>query len=283
MWYMQQQGYYTTGSHSCYHWFYNRLNVNQYLGISDYHYQEDYYGALCGGGIAYDDIMLPEVLSLYYDALQGDQPVFSFNVTYQGHGPYGTSYLTYGDGYWDSEGCTDETWYILNNYLGSVENTSENLWNMLNELRDDDEPVVVVIYGDHKPWLGDGNSAYIELGVNLDTSTEDGFYNYYSTNYIFWANDAAKAVTGCDFTGEGETISANYMMNLLFEKLGWEGNGYMKYTNDLKQILPVINTNGYYVENGQVTTSVSQEAAQAIEQYKNVEYYLRNNFLYEDK
>ena len=283
MWYLQDQGYFTTGSHSCYCWFYNRLNINEWLGISSYHYQEDYYGALCNDGIAYDDIMIPEILSIYYNDILDSSPVFSFNVTYQGHGPYGTNWLQFGDGYWDAENCTDETWYIFNNYLGSVKNTSENLWDMLSELRDDDTPVVVVLYGDHKPWLGDGNSAYIELGVNLDTSTEDGFYNYYSTDYVFWANDAAKAITGNDFTGEGETISANYLMNLLFEQLGWEGSGYMKYTDELRQIVPVVNTKGYYMENGQITTDLSESAAQAVEQYKNVEYYMRNNFLYEDK
>ena len=57
----------------------------------------------------------------------------------------------------------------------------------------------------------------------------------------------------------------------------------MKYTDELRQIVPVVNTKGYYMENGQITTDLSESAAQAVEQYKNVEYYMRNNFLYEDK
>ena len=81
---------------------------------------------------------------------------------------------------------------ILANYLGSVMDTQEHLSELVDALRESDEPVVLIVFGDHKPWLGNGNSVYEALGVNLDTSTEEGFYNYWSTRYLIWANDAAK-------------------------------------------------------------------------------------------
>ena len=52
--------------------------------------------------------------------------------------------------------------------------------------------MVIVVFGDHNPWLGDGNAVYKAIGLDLDFSTEEGFYNYYSTRYLIWANDAAK-------------------------------------------------------------------------------------------
>ena len=44
---------------------------------------------------------------------------------------------------------------------------------------------------------------YEELGLDIDPGTEAGFRNHYSTEYLIWANDAAKAVLEEDFTGEG--------------------------------------------------------------------------------
>ena len=44
-WYFRDQGYYATGSHSCYAWFYNRENINANLGLEDYKFVENYYGS----------------------------------------------------------------------------------------------------------------------------------------------------------------------------------------------------------------------------------------------
>ena len=41
------------------------------------------------GGIAYDNVMLPEALRLYREKTENG-PVFDFHITYQGHGPYTT-------------------------------------------------------------------------------------------------------------------------------------------------------------------------------------------------
>lgn len=61
----------------------------------------------------------------------------------------------------------------------------------------DSEPVVVILFGDHNPWMGD------TMGANFDLDTEEGFYNYYNTPYIIWGNDTAKEVLENDFVGEG--------------------------------------------------------------------------------
>lgn len=98
-WYLQKQGYYTEGSHSCYAWFYNRENINANLGLQNYYYVENYYGALTGGGVGFDAVLFPEMIKLYDQHKEtSDQPYFGFNVTYQGHGPYDTDVLWWGDG-----------------------------------------------------------------------------------------------------------------------------------------------------------------------------------------
>ncbi len=280
VWYLRQQGYQTTGSHPCYDWFYNRRNIMPWLGFQEYLFLEDHYAALTNGGIAYDNVMLPEALRLYREKTENG-PVFDFHITYQGHGPYTTDKVEWGGRAWDPAGYYDVSEYdynVMNNYLGSVRDTGDRMLTLLEELREDPVPVVVVLYGDHNPWLGDGASVYADLGVNLDTHTEEGFFNYYSTRYVFWANDAAKDLLGSDFTGTGPRLSANYLMNELFDQLGWTGNAYMQLTREVREVLPVVTSNGYFVENGALKENLSPDGAEALSVLDCAQYDMRRNF-----
>jgi len=276
--YFKDQGYFTEGSHSCYDWFYNRKNVNAYIGFDRYWFLENRYGDMANGKVAYDDILIPDIVKLYKER-DKTSPYFNFTVTYQGHGPYSTdSYTIWGDGYWSREGASHDAYFIMNNYLAQVKNTCENVARMLDELRGDPDPVVVVIFGDHNPWLGNSNSVYDELGVNIDTSTEEGFYNYYSTRYVIWANDAAKEALGFDFTGEGPDLSPCYLMNLLFKLCGWgKGPAYMQLANEVFALTPVLNTGGFYVENGRVTDAPSEKLAAELQKLNIAQYYRKNH------
>lgn len=250
--YFKNQGYNVEGSHPSYAWFYNRRNVNSYLGFDNYRFFEDYYSKITPGAISVDSVVFPEILKMYNDGKQKEVPYFSFHVTYQGHGPYALDTLVWTkEKVYENTALSEQSEYILNNYFGSVMNTAENMKIMLDALRDDDEPCVVLFFGDHKPWLGDGNSVYNELGINLDTSSEEGYLNYYATEYIIWANNKAKEVLNSDFVGEDERISTNYLMNKLFELCSWEGNAYMQYTDKVKDTLPVINSAGFYNSKGE--------------------------------
>lgn len=280
VWYLRQQGYTTNGSHPCYRSFYNRFNVNNYLGFEDYHYTEGYYDKY-STSVCFDNVLFPEMLNLFAEDVSSGKPVFSFNVSYQGHGPYSTERLDWGDPIWEGD-VSDYSYYVMNNYLSSVKDTIGRLCELKAELEAMDEPVVLVVYGDHMPWLGDGNSVYNELGVDLDISTMNGFMNYYSTRYLIWANTAAKELTGSEFTGEGPMISPCYLMGELFSLLGWDGPAYMKYMNDAASVLPVINANGFYLEDGQVVDSLDGEALSALESTNFVQYCLRKNFLYQE-
>ena len=280
-WYFGSQGYTVEGSHPSYDWFYNRRNVNAYLGIPTYYFLENHYQVLSPDAIAPDSILFPEIFSLYAVNRDGDgAPYFSFNVTYQGHGPYDTETVWWGNHYTDGRYST-ETTNIVDNYLGSVSDTAAQLSALVDQLRAEDRPVVLVAYGDHKPWLGYSNSAYQELGVNLDTSTVEGFYNYYGTRYLIWANDAARDVLGWDFQGEGPDVSSCFLMNLLFDCLGWTGNAWAQATTDIWREIPVLTSTGTYLRNGELTTELDPEEQALLAQYQSLAYYCGTHFQYD--
>ena len=281
-WYFDFEGYTVEGCHPSYDWFYNRKNVNPYLGVPVNWFYENRFSQIYTGGIATDDVLFPEIFRLYEKNRDGEgEPYFSFNVTYQGHGPYSTEDTWRGQHYTDGRYST-ETANIVDNYLASLQDTAEQLRLLLDEFAAEERPVVVIGFGDHKPWLGDGNSAYHELGVNIDSSTVEGFYNYYGTRYFIWANDAAKAALKCDFTGEGPDVSPCFLMNLFFDLCGWKGDGWTQATTAVWREIPALTSVGRYVgKDGLLVETLDADGQNALETYRQIQYYHGTHFCYE--
>ena len=275
--YLKSQGYRATGSHPSYNWFYNRQNVNAYLGFDSYRFTEDYFGPVYGADpVLNDDGFLPDLTRDVLEQMEQDAPLFSFSVTYQGHGPYGDQVCWWGEpeDFFTNPGLDDASRYILSNYLGSVMATQKYLAEMVDAFRASDEPIVLVVFGDHKPWLGNGNSVYHALGVNLDQDTPEGFYNYWSTRYLIWANGAAEAALGRDIAGEGPDISPCFLMNVLFERLGWTGDAYMQAADQCRAEVPVVHSHGARLTAaGELTTQLPPEQAETARRFLCLSYY----------
>lgn len=286
VWYLKEQGYVTEGSHPCFSWYYNRANINPRLGFDDYLFIENHYNRFREDFPTYDYEALPEMLRLYREAAEGEAPVFHFNVTYQGHGPYYTYSVPNGDWYWSGEkyysGLSEQTPFIMNNYLWSMMDTSQRMLQLLDELRNEEEPVVVLLYGDHKPWLGDYESVYHELGINLDVTTREGVENYYGTDYVIWANEAAKECIGHDFKGEGPAVGIAFLMNELFNQLGWKGDSYMQLMENVRQELQTISSVGYYLSDDALLFEEDLTAEQntLLREMRWVQFDRQKNFTY---
>lgn len=274
VWYFREQGYQTLYDHPGHGWFYNRQNVNEYLGFEGSRFTENYYGELVDPTAAIwnsDHILFPE-LTKQLKARAEDGPVFSFSVSYQNHGPYDTTPVEETP----RVTCLDgESNNIFNHYLRGLGKTLAALEQTVDELEAMDEPVVLVLFGDHKPWAGNAESAYAAAGVSFDVSTVEGFYNYYATPYLIWANPAAKQALGRDFVGEGADISPCFLMAELFDLCGWEGSGFMQTQRRIRDITPLLHVRGLYWDSG-LTDKLSTVSEESVDTYRWTEYYREN-------
>lgn len=284
--YFTSQGYCADGSHPSENWFYNRRNSNEYLGFETYRFAENHFLEKYGNMMRLDHVVIDDFYDSYINHIENsNKPYFGFHVTYQGHGPYETDAKYWGtdeNPLYVGKNVSEETDCILNNYFGSVKDTGWRILQFVEKIKGLDEPTVVVIFGDHKPWLGDGNSVYNELDINLDVSTKEGFLNYYSTEYIIAANDSAKAILENDFTGTGPMTSPCFLMNLLFDNLGYEGSAYMQFTDSVMERLPVINSAGVIDSDGNFYTigELEGELLELYKKFKNTAYYESTEFRY---
>ena len=282
-WYFRSQGYTVEGMHPCFQWFYNRKNVNEALGFQDYRFVENHFGAMTDGKVAMDGIFFPALLEQYRKGTAGEAPYFNFSVSYQGHGPYDSDICWWGDRgdfVVDDGTYTTEEQYILDNYFGSIADTNEQIKQFTDALRTDEEPVVLVLFGDHMPWMGDNNSVYDAMGIAFDLDREEGFRAYYSTPYLIWANDAAKQTLGRDFTGKGPDISPCFLMQQVFDLCGWEGPALIQAARQVSPRVPVIHTTGRYRENDTFTQTLSPEGEALVRDYTWQAHHQQTHFSY---
>ncbi len=271
--YFNEQGYFTEFCHPGYSWFYNRENVMRYLGFQSLHFYEDRYDEGIDA-IIRDDKFFSDIKTLYEEATADGAPYFNFSVTYQNHGPYAPDYL-YDENaaFVKNAGFSEESYNILNNYFWGINKTDEAMKDLVEYFRGLDEPVVLVLFGDHKPGLGDGNFVYTELGVDLSRGTEESFYDYYSTPYVIWANDSAKEALGNDVKGDGGSMSPCFLMSKVFELCSWGGDEYLKACASMRGVLDVVNEDGVVRENGVLTSEPSETAAERLSDFFCMDYY----------
>jgi len=270
--YLRGQGYFAEGLHPGEGWFYDRLAINSYLGFDRFVFLED-----SGHSSRDDAFFFPAVYDMF-QTRDRSRPYFSFNISYQNHIAWNLAWEP-GPPMIGQGGLTDNSFEILTEYFEGIYDTGRRLEVFIDSLRLDPDPLLVVVFGDHKPWLGEGASVYRELGIEIDRETEAGFYNRFTVPYFIWANDAAKAALDNDFVGYGGSFSPGFLMGEVFRLCSWEGPGHMQALREIKEFIDVVYPPlGIFRENGVLTNSLSPESETAFRRYRQMEIFRRENF-----
>lgn len=281
--YFNEQKYVTRFMHPGDAWFYNRQNIDRYLGFQKTLFRDNYYDQhVADVDVVPDTKVFNDLVKQLKKVNASGKQFFNQTVTMQNHGPYSTEFD--GDPLlpW-KKGYNKDDYAIINNYLTGVKETSDALLKLTNKLDRLNQPVVLAFWGDHNPWGGDQNSTYKMLGINLKQSTQEGYENYYNTPYVMWANEAAKKIMAKDFSGTGSTISPMYVLPEIFTHAGWKGSQYMQVLQNLEGQVPVFGQKNHYMINGKLTTKPGKSQKQAIKKFEDIQYYMKSNYMMNQK
>lgn len=268
IWYLKNQGYKTVGSHPNIGTFYNRVNAYRHLGFDEFFSMDNTYKEV-SDEILFDRDYFPFIIR-DFEAAEG-KPFVSLNVNYEGHGPYsreecpGNPALKWNDSY------DTGNYNYFNNYLNLIHDTQNQLHTLVEAFEKSERPVVLVLWGDHSPSMGEANSIFKMFNINCDMATPEGLYNIYSTPYVIWANDKAKEVTGNSFVGEGPTMEPAFLMNFLFRQLGYEADEYNQFLTDFTQDITVIKPN-LTLYKGEFKPTSDPVVQERLKDFYNVEY-----------
>lgn len=140
-------GYRSLASHPNVPGFWNRTHAYHLVGFEEYLSKDHFDLEDSIQGLLLDHSYFDQV----YDKLaaqQDDRPVFNYMLTYHGHLPYPSS-----PNYPDQVNAGGDS-SLLQGYLNHLWYKSRDLMNRLDTLKREDPDALIVIFGDHLPFLG---------------------------------------------------------------------------------------------------------------------------------
>lgn len=275
-------GYTSCFMHPGQSWFYNRENVYDWFGADESFFVEDFDAEYKGSWVT-DESVLRELVSRFEEKSAGGGLDFTYAVTIQNHMSYTAE--KYGDYVCPEVETTaelsPEIQTAVNVYAEGIRDANALLKDLTEFYSEQSEPVLLVFFGDHLPYLGDNRQGYAELGLPAASVTggEDPFAAY-TAPVLFWCNDAAaealdfeNAIEALDLPADGR-ISACYLGAAVLELTGrGEVSPWFAFLNEMRRELPVLH-NGYYESaDGEITTEPTAEEAALVSRMRCWAYY----------
>ncbi|MCL2400368.1 MAG: LTA synthase family protein [Defluviitaleaceae bacterium] len=236
-------GYRSMAMHPGAGWFYNRENVYLYLGFEAFLCDSTFDILDQRGGYISERHTIDRILEEFRGHLdtQFDTPLFLKAITIQNHGPY---YGKYGD--IDINFNTDANLMpseisALAQYFYGMMDVDKELRRLVEYFRAEDDPVILVYYGDHLPSFP---LAIYEALIPLEADAVYGkdLIRYNRLPFFIWANDAARPWLESfseEYFAQVSTISAHYLGGLLLEILGIS-DPFFDFVNSLRPEYPVV-------------------------------------------
>ena len=287
-------GYRTSFYHPGDAWFYNRENVYRWLGAEHEVFAKDMKNLEYKGRWVTDDYMAGLIEEEFETAVSEGRPLFNYTTTIQNHMSYTAD--KYGEGYVfppvsTTADISPETRSMLEVYTEGVRDADAMLGRLTAYFAEREEPVVLVFYGDHLPYLGDNQKGYAELGseVSIPENEREDILCSYKTPYVLWANDAAadtlnwsEAVAALDLPEDG-VLSASFLGSVLLDLTGRAGESpWFDFLSSLRRIAPVVQKKTYILADGSVlpqrilneqTDEASMELKDAVRKWRCWSYY----------
>lgn len=280
---LSQIGYSTLAIHPGYPWFYNRSNVYEYFGfqrfitLADYDPQNDSKGGYISEAATIDTI----IETLEEHVKENDNPLFSFTVTIQNHGPYTDKYGDIEKNFYSNIPLNEDEANMLTNYFHGTKDVDQQIGRLVEYMEASTEPIVLVYFGDHLPGFSNGMDFFdiLDYDINIDGTIPQRL-RVYETPYVIWQNSSAKAITPMAnyleqaALPEQNIISSNYLGSLLMELMGYQGlSPLYDESNALRKELPVITSHSFLQGNGEYIEEIPPELQQKINHLHGWQYF----------
>lgn len=257
-------GYRTSFYHPGDAWFYNRENVYRWLGAEHEVFAKDMKDLEYKGRWVTDDYMAGQIEQEFETAVGEGRPLFNYTTTIQNHMSYTAD--KYGEGHTFAPvsvtaDISDETRTMLEVYTEGVRDADAMLGRLTAYFAERSEPVVLVFYGDHLPYLGDNQKGYAELGSEVAIAENDrtDILCSYKTPYVIWTNAAAADALDWEAAAkqlalpEDGTVSAAFLGSVLLDLTGRGGESpWFDFLSSVRRLVPVVQKKTYILTDGEL-------------------------------
>jgi phosphoglycerol transferase MdoB-like AlkP superfamily enzyme len=216
---LTEQGYRTVVSHPNVPVFWNRVNAYRRMGFQTYWSKPDFQLDDMNRNFLSDASLYRQVLEKLAGPEDRKQPLLNYIVTYFGHWNYPLSdsrpnRIT-------STSAVEE----VSSYANTMYYKTLELMSFLEQLRAQDPESIIVLFGDHLPFMGENFAGYVDSGVlasKRSDFTADMFRFYVSTPLVI--------IDGTRGPVKAGNIPVYEIPALLLELLHLNGPAIMDYT-----------------------------------------------------
>lgn len=181
----------------------------------------------------------------YFEQHRKKGPLFIFNVTIQNHGGYKIPWNNL-DKSVQLLNQGDESMDHVDQYLSLLQKSDDALRYLVEYFAATDEPVVVLFFGDHQPYLGDSfynlvmsdPSSVVPPAqrVKLESKHHSSpSLQPYTVPFLIWTNDRTQKVANA-------RITPNYLQVLLMRSAKIPMNGFQNFLDHLMQETPLVHS-----------------------------------------
>ena len=262
-WYLKSLGYDTTAIHPYNASGWDRDEVYQYFGFDEFLSLKDFVNPHKMRGYVSDRAAFDKIQELFEQKEPG-KPAFIFEVTMQNHGGYSKESPDF-ESYIKLTEIANKTTSILatEKYLTLMNETDRALQDLLLYFEELDEPVIVMMFGDHQP--SDYITNVIQRICMVESEeTLDYVQQGYRVPFLVWSNYGLEHQY---YDG----LSVNYLSGILLENAGLPLTGYQKFLQNLREVLPIINGN-VYQSKGVFHSYGDAAQAELLNDYKILQY-----------
>lgn len=230
-------GYQNTSIHSYTGWFWNRESVHKNLGFEQLLDETTFVEPTKVGPYISDQDFMNKIIETFETnkAVDPNRPQFIFGISMQNHAPYGGEEKSIGEespiAITNSQGLDEESVEILEDYAQSTYLSDQALKQLLDYFANQDEPTIVVQFGDHLPSMG---TILAEAGyLNNPEQTEfEQTLAKYTTPVVFWDNYNRLEKSP---TKEIGYIGGNYLAATLLQMANLPLSPYFQFLLDTKE------------------------------------------------
>lgn len=229
----KNEGYTCVAMHPYYETGWSRDSVYPKLGFDESYFLDDFDQTKILRKYVTDEELYSKVIQRYENRGDGEK-LYLFGVTMQNHGGYTEDYDNFEEKYYKA----GTSYTDVNQYLSLVHESDEALRYLVEYFEQVEEPVEIVFFGDHQPSL---NSGFYQMmnGKGLSGLTKAELQNLYKVPFAIWTNYESQE-------REVPITSLNFLSTLALQQAGMELPPYNRFLADMMEVVPAINSRGYY-------------------------------------
>ncbi len=257
-------GYETTFLHSYNSDLYNRKNMYKGFGFDNIFFDDSFPSdARRHNELISDSDLTKKIISLIES--KSEKPMLMYAVSMENHYPYiNGKYAPDERIDVKSDKLTEKEIEILNCLADGINGADTALGELIDYLKAQSEPYMVVFFGDHLPNLSttEGKSLYTSLGVSSSSVTSEWdceeLYKMLKTDYVIWTNYEEEK------SYPDKTESATFLGLNILKRLGFNLTDYYIYLDSAISTNTLFYRDRLYVDKDEKCFSTVPESKIAI-------------------